>query len=67
MKEKRELKLELKKKKNDVLDYILEERKGQIAVLFSSEDTAQHQDASQRDHVFKSIDHQEAGGNTNVV
>lgn len=41
--------------------------KGQIAVLFSSEDTVQHQDASQRDRAFKSIDQQEAGVNTNVV
>lgn len=64
---KRELKLELKNQGSDVLDYISEERKGQIAVLFSSEDTVQHQDASQRDRVFKSIDQQEAGVNTNVV
>lgn len=45
---KRELKLELKNQGSDVLDYISEGRKGQIAVLFSSEDTVQHQDASQR-------------------
>lgn len=61
---KKELKLELKNKKSDVLDYILEGRKGQIAVLFSSEDTVQHQDAS---NVLKSIDQQEAGVNTNGV
>lgn len=64
---KRELKLELKNQGSDVLDYISEERKGQIAVLFSSEDTVQHQDASQRDRVFKSIDQLEVGVNTNVV
>lgn len=64
---KRELKLELKNQGRDALDYISEGRKGQIAVLFSSEDTVQHQDASQRDRVFKSIDQQEAGVNTNVV
>lgn len=50
-----------------MLDYILEGRKGQIAVLLLPEDTVQHQGASQRDRVFKSIDHQEAGVNTNVV
>lgn len=38
---KRKLKLELKNKKSDVLDSILEGRKGQIAVLFLSEDTVQ--------------------------
>lgn len=60
------MKLKLKNIKSDVLDYTLEEREEQRAVLFSLEDTVQHQDPSQRDHVFKSIDQQEVGVNTVV-